>query len=448
VPPSFYRLFGFRERIERGLYLRVGLGLMLLKYVADASIIGIATGRLWTPLDYLIPLFSLRSATVEALPSWLTILLVFWTLPFIWIGVSMSLRRAVDAGRSPWWSLAFFAPILNYAVMIWLSILPSASQVDWDTSPVPTTVVRRLQSAVAGVGASVVVGTLSVLVNTFVLGTYGLALFLATPFLLGTVSAYAHNRGHPRSFAETGRVVFLSLFVVGGTLILFALEGLLCILMAFPLGVSIALFGGAVGRAIAVRSHSRPPSVAFSLLLLPGAAFMDVAAPPKTMFEAVTAIEIDAPPGRVWEAVIAFRDIEERPGLPFRLGIAYPLRARISGTGVGAVRHCEFSTGTFVEPITVWHAPHRLSFDVAAQPPALQEWSPYRHVYAPHIQGFFHSTRGEFRLTALTNGRTRLEGSTWYTIDIHPRPYWGIVAEALLHRIHYRVLEQVKLQAE
>ena len=153
MPPSFYRLFGFRERIERGLYLRVGLGLMLLKYVADASIIGIATGRLWTPLDYLIPLFSLRSATVEALPSWLTILLVFWTLPFIWIGVSMSLRRAVDAGRSPWWSLAFFAPILNYAVMIWLSILPSASQVDWDTSPVPTTVVRRLQSAVAGVGA-------------------------------------------------------------------------------------------------------------------------------------------------------------------------------------------------------------------------------------------------------------------------------------------------------
>lgn len=144
----------------------------------------------------------------------------------------------------------------------------------------------------------------------------------------------------------------------------------------------------------------------------------------------------------------AIRDIEERPGLPFRLGIAYPLRARIVGSGVGAVRHCEFSTGTFVEPITAWDAPRRLAFDVASQPPALQEWSPYRRVYAPHIDGFFRSTRGEFRLVALPGGRTRLEGSTWYAIDIHPRPYWDAIAEPLLHRIHSRVLEQVKRQAE
>ena len=46
MPPSFHRLFGFRERIDRGFYLRAGLGLMLLKYIVDASIIGIATGRL------------------------------------------------------------------------------------------------------------------------------------------------------------------------------------------------------------------------------------------------------------------------------------------------------------------------------------------------------------------------------------------------------------------
>src|SRR5688572_24842141 len=105
MPPSFHRLFGFRERIDRGFYLRVGLGLMLLKYVVDASIIGIATGRLWTPLDYLVPLVSLRGDTVAALPPWLTIALILWTLPFIWIGVSMTLRRAVDAGQSPWWSL-------------------------------------------------------------------------------------------------------------------------------------------------------------------------------------------------------------------------------------------------------------------------------------------------------------------------------------------------------
>jgi hypothetical protein len=38
----------------------------------------------------------------------------------------------------------------------------------------------------------------------------------------------------------------------------------------------------------------------------------------------------------------------------YGLGVAYPLRARIEGEGVGAVRHCEFTTGAFVEPITAW----------------------------------------------------------------------------------------------
>ena len=50
----------------------------------------------------------------------------------------------------------------------------------------------------------------------------------------------------------------------------------------------------------------------------------------------------------------------------FKTGLAYPLRARLVGAGVGAVRHCEFTTGAFVEPITVWDAPHRLAFDVIA----------------------------------------------------------------------------------
>jgi uncharacterized membrane protein YhaH (DUF805 family) len=448
VNPSLSLLFGFRERVPRRLYLQVGFGLMLLKYVVDAGIIAAATGRLWTPVDYLVPLLTLRSETVEALPAWLTLALVLWTLPFLWIGVSMTMRRAIDAGRSPWWCLAFFLPGLNYVVMIALSILPGAAHVDWDASPVRATAVRRLRSAGAGVVASIGIVLLAIVVGVFVLETYGLALFLATPFLVGVVTAYAYNRGHPRTFGETWSVVLLSLLMVGGTLILFALEGLLCILMAIPVGMLTALFGGAVGRAIAIRSGAPPPAVAYGLLLLPGTAVMDAVAPAEPVFEAVTAIEIDAPPERVWEAVVAFRDIEEAPGLPFRLGIAYPLRASITGTGVGAVRYCEFSTGSFVEPITAWDAPRRLSFDVAEQPPVLQEWSPYRNVYAPHVHGYFRSERGEFRLTPLPDGRTRLEGSTWYTLDIHPRPYWRWISEALLHRIHVRVLRQVQRQAE
>jgi len=83
----------------------------------------------------------------------------------------------------------------------------------------------------------------------------------------------------------------------------------------------------------------------------------------------------------------------------------------IDGEGVGALRRCEFSTGAFVEPIIVWDAPRRLSFDVTAQPDPMRELSPYRSARPPHLAGAFRARRGEFRLIALPDGRTRLEGT-------------------------------------
>ena len=54
---------------------------------------------------------------------------------------------------------------------------------------------------------------------------------------------------------------------------------------------------------------------------------------------------------------MTFQELPEPTDWLFRVGIAYPMRARIQGTGVGAVRYCEFSTGAFIEPIEVWKEP-------------------------------------------------------------------------------------------
>jgi hypothetical protein len=164
--------------------------------------------------------------------------------------------------------------------------------------------------------------------------------------------------------------------------------------------------------------------------------------------EVMTSIEIAAPPDVVWRHVVSFSEIDSPPAWYFRIGLSYPLRARIDGAGVGAVRRCEFTTGAFIEPITAWEPPTRLAFDVADQPPALREWSPYRTVYAPHVKGFFKTSRGEFRLIALADGRTRLEGRTWYSLRMQPQGYWTIIADAILHRIHSRVLTHIKQETE
>jgi hypothetical protein len=120
----------------------------------------------------------------------------------------------------------------------------------------------------------------------------------------------------------------------------------------------------------------------------------------------------------------------------------------MEGTGVGAVRRCEFSTGPFVEPITTWDAPRLLALEVRSQPHAMRELSPYNLADPPHFDGYLQSRRGQFLLEPLPGGRTRLSGTTWFVTRILPDTYWGTLAEMAIHAIHQRVLAHVKARAE
>ena len=46
------------------------------------------------------------------------------------------------------------------------------------------------------------------------------------------------------------------------------------------------------------------------------------------------------------------------------------------------------------------------------------------------------------------NGRTLLEGTTWYQHGLWPAEYWRWWSDAIIHRIHLRVLNHVRMLAE
>ena len=51
--------FGLSEPIDRATYFLSGIILAAVKYGLDAAMVARATGKLWTPLDYLNPVWSL-----------------------------------------------------------------------------------------------------------------------------------------------------------------------------------------------------------------------------------------------------------------------------------------------------------------------------------------------------------------------------------------------------
>jgi uncharacterized membrane protein YhaH (DUF805 family) len=439
--------FTFEERVGRREYVVSGLALALVKYIGDAALVYAATRRIWTPVDYLTTMHSVLSRLAGA-PRWLAPVLATWALPFMWVGFSMSMRRALDAGRTAWLALLFFVPYANYALMGLLSSLPSAPARQVRVPFEPRTYERRLPSALLSMAAGAGVGLALTALSIVVFRSYGVALFLGTPFVMGLVTAFLLNRRYPAGTRETIEIVTMTVAVTGGALILTAVEGAFCVLMTAPIALVIALLGGVAGRYIALRDPSRDVNALAALIVIPVIASADATRPPTPLREVRSSVEIDAPSDVVWRHVIAFSPLDEPPALVFRLGIAYPLRAEIIGRGVGAVRHCVFSTGAFVEPITGWEPGRRLAFDVTAQPPPLQEWSPYAGLAPPHLDGYFLSRRGEFRLVPLAGGRTRLEGSTWYEMRLYPEGYWVLFADLLVSRIHERVLRHVRALAE
>lgn len=438
--------FGFRDPVDRATYFRHGAGLMSFKYAIDALLIWRFAGRIWTPLTYLSPLLSARAELLRSAPHWLLPLIVAIALPFLWVGVSMTMRRAVDAGKSAWIALLFFVPAVNYVLMLILSILPSRG-VRWPVEAPPPVVDARLKSALLGVAASLGITLLTVGVGVYLRRTYSAGLFLGVPFTVGYISSYIYNYRHDRPAGQSIVIALASVTIAAGAVVLFALEGAVCTIMALPIALTIAFPGAVLGRIVARRGVRAPTGMGMALVVPIFVGVEPRAAPPA--HEVVTVVEIAAPPEVVWRHVISFPDLAPPSELLFRAGVAAPMRARIVGRGVGAVRYCDFTTGSFVEPITAWDENRLLGFDITAQAPPMTELSPYPGVNPPHLDGYFRATHGEFRLTPLPGGhRTRLEGRTVYVVDMFPQRYWTLPASRIVAAIHERVLRHIQVLAE
>jgi len=448
IANGFTLWFGVTERVSRPAYAFSGLFLGTLKYAVEALAIWAFTGAEFWPWDFVNPLLTSRAAMLQPGPAWLPWALFVWTLPFLWIAVTMTVRRVADAGGSPWLGFLVLIPLLNLFYMFAMCVAPSRPGAQWSSGPLTTSDEDSARSAVVAVVYSLLIGAVMLGTSVYLFASYGASLFLGTPFLMGAVAAFLYNRPHPRSYPASVGIGAVAVLVATLAMLLFALEGVICIAMALPLIVPIGALGGIMGKAIADATRRPRSELLVTALVLPLLAGGEslLVYPHECMVQ--SSVEIDAPPEVVWQHVVSFPDLPEEKPWYFRWGIACPQRARIVGEGVGAVRYCEFTTGAFVEPITVWDAPRRLAFDVTEQPAPMFELSPYRHVHPPHLDGFLRSTQGEFRLIRLPQGRTRLEGRTWYTVDMFPQAYWTLWSDLLIHQIHLRVLRHVEQLAE
>ena len=458
---SFADLWRPSGNVDRGTYAVVGLVGFAIKHNLDRMIASFGFHRPWRLFNYWVPAWDVARITdLRGREAVFLATMVAVALPFIWIGVVLTLKRLRSAGLPTHLVALFFVPFLNLLFFVLLCVLPERKVPATDIAvgePERSYLARVVPEGKLGSAAAALIVTVPLGLGLTVLGAqllqnYGWGLFVAAPFVIGFTATLVYGVRQPRSMPGCVGVACLSTSLLGLALLALALEGTLCLIMAMPIALPLAALGGVCGYYVQKRSWYKTNAPAFLsivFIFVPGVQWAERAiAPAPETFVVRSSIDIDASPELVWRKVVAFTEIPPPTEWMFRAGIAYPIRAEMLGTGPGAERHCVFSTGAFVEPIEVWDEPHRLKFSVSSNPAPMEEWTPYSHIEPPHLHGFLVSKGGQFLLTPLPGGRTRLQGTTWYQHGLWPAPYWRLWSDAIIHRIHLRVLRHIRDEVE
>lgn len=238
----------------------------------------------------------------------------------------------------------------------------------------------------------------------------------------------------PRRYRSSRLYVTLAPLGVG---LLFLLIGAvwlkelwICLLMASPFVLGLALIGGIVVYVWWQRQTTTDTGSQIMMLLLLLSPYwftpLEQQFPVRTeQYQVETAVRIEASPEVIWQNVIRVSEIqpaEQQLSLFHVLGVPQPLEAQLQSAGVGGTRYGRFARGlVFVETITEWQPQQRIRFEIEPQhttrplPPLDQIGGPHYDIEAaaytlePQSDGsVLLSLSGEYSLTTRFNGYGRL----------------------------------------
>ena len=370
--------------------------------------------------------------------AWAVMLLA--AMPFLFLGICLTLRRLRTINLSVIWCLVFFIPFLNVAFFLLFALFsaPQAETKSQDLKEKNEVAAHRSSGTLNHMLISIII-LAAVGFGLTILGVrtkqyWGYSLFVGMPFAMGFLTILLANRRMPVAKYRVPILacapVLFSLLV----LVLCAIEGVGCVLMAVPFAVLLSVTGGIFADILSRNSPSANQRSSLQCLtVLPLAMLVDLSQAQN---------QIQAPANKVHSTIeihanvntVSFPPIKTANHGVFSFYVPKLEKAVIDGSGIGAIRRCIFDQGTFVEPITVWRPGHELSFSVRSQ---INRFTPY-----------LTTTQGQFKLIRLGPNRTKLIGNTWYKMHVAPKEYWQIWANYFIHGIHMRALDHIKHIAE
>jgi uncharacterized membrane protein YhaH (DUF805 family) len=184
---SLRELWSSSGKIDRGPYALIAVLGFAIKHNLDRLLATAAFHRPWSVFNYWIPLG--QAIRITSLSRQETVFLagmVTLALPFIWVGVALTIRRLNSTGLPPW-LVAFFVPpfvnLLFFAILCLLPAKASGQEVthrltdrSFFARAIPQS---RAGSAAVAICLTLILGLAGTLLGASFLRSYGWGLFVA-----------------------------------------------------------------------------------------------------------------------------------------------------------------------------------------------------------------------------------------------------------------------------
>jgi len=246
-------------------------------------------------------------------------------------------------------------------------------------------------------------------------------------------------------------VPWLAIVLLGVVTLFFALEAIICVLMALPFFLPLASVGAALAVAMFAMlkragAHQASGLILLMLPFLIGPIETQISAP-DTLHVVRNSVVIEASPEAVWRQIIRVPAIgreEQRGSLLHWIGVPKPVEATLSHEGVGGVREASFEQGLiFVETVTEWEDRRSIGFsivrDQSSRPPA-----PFGEIGGP----YFDMLDGRYEIEPLSENRVILHLSSTHRVTTRFNWYAGLWTEPIMSELQRYILAIVKTRSQ
>ncbi len=214
-------------------------------------------------------------------------------------------------------------------------------------------------------------------------------------------------------------------------LVFTGVEGVVCVLLAFPIlfiGIGIgACVGYLIGRKFIHRyGNITVVTVCLVLMSLVGWTNDEMKNPEELIVE--TTLRFDAPMDRVWSAVVDTGSLEGNDSVLSALGLPIPIRCELDGRR----RVCYFEEGEMLQQVITSKYGHEFKVKIV-ESLHVRDWVEFKNAGYTFVQG---------------DGYVEVTRRDKITSTLRPRWYWHWFEAQCVQLEHRYVMESMKRKAE